>query len=81
MNKNIICNNCFKPGHQLHNCKLPIISYGVIAFRKNNNNFEYLMIQSSNSFGYIDFIRGKYHINDLGRVIIIVMGNCLFRTR
>lgn len=65
MNKNIICNNCFKPGHQLHNCKLPIISYGVIAFRKNNNNFEYLMIQRSNSFGYIDFIRGKYHINDL----------------
>ena len=59
MNKNI-CNNCGKPGHLFHQCKLPIISYGIIAFRYNNGEFQYLMICRKDSFGYIDFIRGKY---------------------
>lgn len=27
------CNNCGKQGHSFHNCKSPIVSYGVIAFR------------------------------------------------
>jgi hypothetical protein len=32
-NNNNICNNCFKIGHQIHSCKLPILSYGIIVFR------------------------------------------------
>jgi len=32
LNSNI-CNNCGKQGHQFHQCKLPITSYGIIAFR------------------------------------------------
>ena len=59
MNKNI-CNNCGKPGHLFHQCKLPIISYGIIAFCYTNGKFQYLMICRKDSFGYIDFIRGKY---------------------
>jgi len=27
------CNNCGKQGHSFHHCKLPIVSYGVIAVR------------------------------------------------
>lgn len=61
MNKNTnICNNCGKQGHMFHQCKLPITSYGIIAFRGNAEGIEYLMIRRKNSFGYIDFVRGKY---------------------
>jgi 8-oxo-dGTP pyrophosphatase MutT (NUDIX family) len=61
MNKNNnVCNNCGKQGHLFHHCKLPITSYGIILFRKKNDEIEYLMIRRKNSFGYVDFIRGKY---------------------
>jgi 8-oxo-dGTP pyrophosphatase MutT (NUDIX family) len=61
MNKNTnICNNCGKPGHLFHQCKLPITSYGVIVFRHSINGLQFLMIRRKDSFGYIDFIRGKY---------------------
>jgi len=60
MSKNNICNNCGKQGHLFHQCKLPITSYGVIVFRKIENTTQYLMIRRKDSFGYIDFIRGKY---------------------
>jgi len=63
-NINVICNNCGKQGHLFHQCKLPITSYGIILFRKNFQqnveNIQYLMIRRKDSFGYIDFIRGKY---------------------
>jgi 8-oxo-dGTP pyrophosphatase MutT (NUDIX family) len=57
---NILCNNCGKQGHLFHQCKLPITSYGIILFRKYSNSYKYLMIRRKDSFGYIDFIRGKY---------------------
>ena len=62
MNKliNTICNNCGKHGHLFHQCKLPITSYGVIVFRLTSEGIQYLMIRRKDSFGYIDFIRGKY---------------------
>jgi len=61
-----ICNNCGKNNHNIYQCKLPIISYGVIVFKYDNNNIlNYLMIRRKNSFGYIDFIKGKYSINNI----------------
>jgi len=61
MSKNInLCNNCGKQGHLFHQCKLPITSYGIILFRKIKNEIQYLMIRRKDSFGYIDFMRGKY---------------------
>jgi len=63
MNKNInTCNNCGKQGHSFHQCKLPITSYGIIVFRHINAKecLQFLMIRRKDSFGYIDFIRGKY---------------------
>jgi len=66
MSKNNICNNCGKQGHQFHQCKIPITSYGIIVFRTSSEKgIEYLMIRRKNSFGYIDFIRGKYILNNL----------------
>ncbi len=61
MNKNNnMCNNCGKIGHLFHQCKLPITSYGIILFRSSSKGPQFLMIRRKDSFGLIDFIRGKY---------------------
>ena len=57
-----VCNNCGKPGHLIHQCKLPITSYGFIAFRYFEGQLKFLMVKRKDSFGYIDFMRGKYSI-------------------
>jgi len=62
---NLYCNNCGKNGHSFHQCKSPIISYGIIAFRNNpvkNNTREYLLIRRKDTLGFVDFMRGKYSI-------------------
>jgi len=70
MNDNY-CNNCGKHGHLYHQCKMPITSIGIIAFRYNKNRqnidntngvLEYLMIRRKDTLGYIDFMRGKYSV-------------------
>ena len=71
MNKNNICNNCGKQGHQFHQCKLPITSYGIIVFRPSSKGIQFLMIRRKDSFGYIDFIRGKYIQNNLEHLQIM----------
>jgi 8-oxo-dGTP pyrophosphatase MutT (NUDIX family) len=60
------CNNCGKIGHYYQDCKIPITSLGIVAFRKNNmNENEYFMIRRKDTLGYIDFIRGKYSLSDV----------------
>jgi hypothetical protein len=68
MIRNNICNNCGKQGHMFHQCKLPITSYGIILFRYNNNQIEYLMIRRKDSFGYIDLLRGKYVLTNIEQI-------------
>ena len=55
-----ICNNCGKQGHLFHQCKLPVTSYGIILFRSSLKGLQFLMLRRKDSFGYIDFMRGKY---------------------
>lgn len=64
MNNHIYCNNCGKSGHIYHQCKLPIISTGVIAFKRclDDGNIRFLMICRKDTLGYMDFMRGKYSI-------------------
>jgi len=66
------CNNCGKTGHVFHNCKIPITSLGVIAFRINKGTIEYLMIRRKETLGYIDFMRGKYQPNDRDYIISMI---------
>lgn len=73
MNKNTtICNNCGKQGHMFHQCKLPITSYGIILFRSSTQGLQFLMIRRKDSFGYIDFIRGKYSPHNLTQLNTII---------
>ena len=66
------CNNCGKQGHSFHQCKLPITSYGIVVFRKTPNELQYLMLRRKDSFGYIDFIRGKYAPHNIFQIQSIV---------
>jgi len=71
-NNSNICNNCFKIGHQIHSCKLPIQSYGIIVFRFSEVGIQYLMIRRKDSFSYIDLIRGKYSPYNLEQIQHII---------
>jgi len=68
------CNNCGKQGHLYNQCKKPIISSGIIAFRNNENmdGYEYLMICRKDSLGYIDFLRGKYPLYDKDYILTLI---------
>lgn len=81
----IYCNNCSKPGHMYHQCKMPILSIGTIVFKevfntdsdtdsnkekqpdytkkqRQNPEIQFLMIRRNHTFGFMDFIRGKYSL-------------------
>lgn len=59
------CSNCGKNGHTFRECSEPIISCGIIAIRfpTDSETPEYLMIRRRDSLGYIEFLRGKYHLS------------------
>lgn len=62
--KTSFCNNCGKSGHLFHQCKHPIISNGIIVFRIFNGEIEILLVKRKDSLCYVDFIRGKYKVDD-----------------
>lgn len=66
-NYDTYCNNCGKNGHQFYQCKIPITSFGVVAFRINpkNSKYEFLMIRRKDTLGYVDFMRGKYTLQNI----------------
>jgi len=62
----IKCGNCGIKGHVYSNCKLPILSYGIILFTfcPETNIPKILLVQRKDSLTYIEFIRGKYNFTD-----------------
>ena len=64
MNHKIFCNNCGKNGHNFRDCIEPITSVGIIAFTYINNVRHYLMIRRRDTLGFVDFMRGKYSVNN-----------------
>lgn len=67
--KPILCSNCNKQGHLFHQCRIPITSIGIIAFRINNNNIELLLVRRKDSLAFVDFMRGKYNIDNKDYII------------
>ena len=67
--KNNFCNNCGKIGHLFHQCKIPITSIGIIAIRKIENNIEILVVRRKDSISFVDFMRGKYNLDDKEYII------------
>jgi 8-oxo-dGTP pyrophosphatase MutT (NUDIX family) len=57
------CGNCGKSGHIFHQCKMPIMSMGIVAFLIDPHGItRYLMIRRKDTLGFMDFMRGKYSI-------------------
>jgi len=59
------CRNCGFNGHVYKNCPHPIISFGIICYKIENNAIKYLMIQRKDSLSFMEFIRGKYDITNI----------------
>ena len=62
------CVNCGGSGHIYRNCNHPITSYGIICFQlrydsQNNLIPKYLMVQRKDSLSFVEFMRGKYNID------------------
>ena len=66
------CNNCGKGGHSFHQCKIPITSLGIITFRKIDDELQYLLICRKDSLGYVDFLRGRYDIDNKDYIMNII---------
>jgi 8-oxo-dGTP pyrophosphatase MutT (NUDIX family) len=58
------CANCGREGHIYRRCTDPITSLGIILFRIRNKAPQYLMICRKDTLGYVEFIRGKYNIEN-----------------
>lgn len=69
------CNNCGNFGHLYRNCKLPVMSYGILTFYNEKDLTKLLMIQRKDSLCYIEFIRGKYTLDNV-EYIKILLQNC-----
>ena len=66
MNK---CNNCGKTFHMYKQCKMPIVSIGLINV---NEQKRYLMICRKKTLGYVDFLCGKYSLYPIAHVMNLV---------
>lgn len=64
INSLLFCYNCYKSGHVSKLCELPVKSFGIICFKQYKKNIKFLMVQRNFSFGFVDFLLGKYQLND-----------------
>ena len=65
----LYCGNCGKYGHVYRKCLAPIISYGIIIFKKINNKLKYLLVQRKDTLGFVEFMRGKYNLENINFII------------
>ena len=72
--KSMYCNNCGGRGHAFKTCKDPITSCGILLLREINEpmklpnnpaNVSVLMVLRKDSMAYVEFIRGKYDLQNL----------------
>jgi hypothetical protein len=68
----LYCVNCGKHNHSLLACSEPNNSYGLLCFYKGESyssnttgDTKLLMIRRKHTIPYIDFLRGKYDVNNI----------------
>lgn len=69
-----VCSNCGRPGHFFRECRDPITSLGIIAFKRSTDSesINWLLIRRRVSIGYIEIMRGKYEVRDDAGIQILV---------
>lgn len=62
----LVCANCGDVGHAYRQCTKPVTSYGIICFHVDRSTGEprYLMVQRRDTLAYVEFMRGKYDVDD-----------------
>jgi len=58
------CINCGKLGHTFRECRDPVMSFGVCAIKFVEARPLYLLIRRRDSLGYVEFMRGKYKLDN-----------------
>lgn len=67
------CSNCGKTGHFFRECREPITSLGILAFRQlDQKPVEWLLIRRRVSIGFIEIMRGKYELRDVSGIQSLV---------
>lgn len=66
------CRNCGLNGHLYKDCPHPIMSFGIICYKIVNNTIKYIMIQRKDSLSFMEFVRGKYNIDDTKYIIKLI---------
>ena len=66
----VYCANCGGIGHVYRTCNHPITSFGIICYKlcydpvTNAVYPKYLMVQRKDTLSYVEFLRGKYDVNN-----------------
>lgn len=63
------CGNCGNMGHMYKSCTEPITSIGLIVYKKEKLKNEYLMIRRRNTLGFVEFLRGKYTLDNYKYIV------------
>lgn len=66
------CRNCGLNGHLYKDCPHPIMSFGIICYKIVNGEIKYIMIQRKDSLSFMEFVRGKYNIDDDKYIIKLI---------
>ncbi len=77
MSSPIICANCGKENHYQRECKDPLTSYGLICYHRfiddaNKAKYKIIMIRRKDTIGYVEFLRGKYGVNDDDYIVKLI---------
>ena len=71
MKKDVCCLNCGIFGHTTRFCNYPVTSYGLICYKKFQDEIKFIMIQKKDTISYIEFIRGKYDVNNISYIVML----------
>jgi len=67
------CSNCGKGGHFFRECREPITSLGILAFRTPaEGENQWLLVRRRVSIGFIEIMRGKYENRDTAGIQALV---------
>jgi len=71
------CVNCGKLGHTFRGCRAPVMSFGICAIKFVDSIPHYLLIRRRDSLSYVEFLRGKFNLNNQNYIQCLMNGMTL----
>lgn len=68
------CANCAVIGHTFRDCKEPVMSYGICAVKIKDDIPQYLLIRRRDTISYVEFLRGKYKMENREYIQLLING-------